>query len=189
MQVFDVCPVEQAERIGTAAFDVICCFNSFYAFSDKPAALQALAYTAKPGALLALFDYTDPGTFSESLLGKHVELLRWHPLNLSSIGSLLSATAWSAESIQDITADYVRWYKSFSDRIRELRPRLIQECGMKLGNTTGKHRVVSNSKMLAPPNLFIDSAALLTFQIAFTTAIRFAVCHDMCADNRAASGV
>jgi SAM-dependent methyltransferase len=128
--VFDVCPVEQAERIATAAFDVICCFNSFYAFSDQPAALRALSYTAKSGALLALFDYTDPGTFSESLLGKHVELLQWHPLNLFSIGSLLSAAGWSAENIQDITADYVRWYKTFSDRIRELRPRLIQECGI-----------------------------------------------------------
>jgi SAM-dependent methyltransferase len=128
--VFEVCPVEEAGHIATAAFDVICCFNSFYAFSDQPAALRALASTAKPGASLALFDYTDPGTFSESQLGKHVELLRWRPLNLSSIGSLLTATGWSAESIRDITADYVRWYKTFSDRIRELKPKLIQECGI-----------------------------------------------------------
>jgi hypothetical protein len=34
------------------------------------------------------------------------------------------------ESIQDITSDYVRWYKTFSDRIRDLRPKLIQECGI-----------------------------------------------------------
>jgi SAM-dependent methyltransferase len=128
--VFDVCSVEKAERIGRAAFDVICCFNSFYAFPDQPAALRALADTAKPGALLAIFDYSDPGNFSQSQLGKHVELLRWHPLNLSSIHSLLSETGWSAESIQDITADYVRWYRIFSDRIRELKPKLIQECGM-----------------------------------------------------------
>ena len=128
--VFDVCSVEQAERLGTAAFDVICCFNSFYAFPDQPAALRALAYTAKPGALLAIFDYTDPGTFNQSQLGKHVELLRWHPLSLSSVGSLLGTTGWSVENIRDITSDYVRWYRTFSDRIRELRSRLIQECGM-----------------------------------------------------------
>ncbi len=126
---FDVCPVEQAERIGNQTFDIICCFNSFYAFTDQPGALRAFAHNAKPSAKLAIFEYTDPGTFKESALGKHIELLHWQPLILSNIGSLLDATGWKLETIQDITIDYIRWYKTFSDRIRELRPKLIEECG------------------------------------------------------------
>ena len=127
---FDVCPVEQAERIGSGTFDVICCFNSFYAFSDQPAALRAFAHNGRPGARLAIFEYTDPGTFNVSTLGKHVELLNWHPLILSTINSLLSDTGWTLETIQDVTPEYIRWYKTFSDRIRELRPKLIEECGI-----------------------------------------------------------
>jgi SAM-dependent methyltransferase len=127
---FDVCPVEQAERIGSAVFDIICCFNSFYAFSDQPAALRAFAHTAKQNARLAIFDYTDPGTFKDSALGKHVELLNWQPLNLSNISSLLSGAGWMTQTMHDVTADYIRWYKTFSERIRELRPQLIQECGI-----------------------------------------------------------
>jgi SAM-dependent methyltransferase len=125
---FDVCPVEQAGHIGS--FDIICCFNSFYAFSDQPAALRTFAHNAKPRAHLAIFDYTDPGTFKESVLGKHVELLGWHPLILSTIGALLSETGWALDTIQDVTTDYIRWYKTFSDRIRELRPKLTEECGI-----------------------------------------------------------
>jgi hypothetical protein len=55
--------------------------------------------------------------------------LHWQPLILSNIGSLLDATSWKLETIQDITTDYIRWYKTFSDRIRELRSKLIEECG------------------------------------------------------------
>jgi SAM-dependent methyltransferase len=127
---FDVCPVEQCESIGAAAFGIICCFNSFYAFSDQPAALRALAHTAKPGGKLAIFDYTDPGSFKDSPLGRHVELLHWHPLILTSIGPMLSDTGWSLETIQDITPEYTRWYKNFASRIHELKPKLIEECGL-----------------------------------------------------------
>jgi ubiquinone/menaquinone biosynthesis C-methylase UbiE len=126
---FDVCPVEQAARMGRQTFNIICCFNSFYAFTDQPAALRAFAHNAKPGAQLAIFEYTDPGTFKESALGKHVELLHWQPLVLSTIGSLLNETGWTLKTIHDITVDYIRWYKTFSDRIRELRTTLIEECG------------------------------------------------------------
>jgi SAM-dependent methyltransferase len=126
---FEVCPAEEANRIGTTTFDVVCCFNSFYAFSDQAAALAALAHTAKPGARLAIFDYTDPGSFNDSPLGKHVELLGWHPLKSSSIGSLLANAGWSLDVIRDITTDYTRWYKTFSTRIHDLQPKLVEECG------------------------------------------------------------
>ena len=127
---FDVCSVEEAARIGSGIFDIICCFNSFYAFSDQPAALRAFAHSAKPEAHLAIFEYTDPGTFKQSALGQHVELLGWHPLILSTISTLLTETGWTLDTIQDVTTDYIRWYKTFSDRIRELRPKLIEECGI-----------------------------------------------------------
>ena len=128
--IFEVCPVEQSQRIGTDAFDIVCCFNSFYAFDDQPAALRALAHTAKPGAKLAIFDYTDPGSFNNSPLRKHIELLHWQPLILPTVGSQLTDTGWSLETIRDVTTDYTRWYKTFASRIHDLKPKLVEECGI-----------------------------------------------------------
>jgi SAM-dependent methyltransferase len=127
---FDTCPVEQAERVGRATFDIVCCFNAFYAFPDQAAALLALAHSAKPGAWLAIFDYTDPGTFGDSKLAKHAELQRWNPLKLSSVDTLLTEAGWSLDLIRDVTADYTRWYRNLVTRIHELRPKLVQECGL-----------------------------------------------------------
>ena len=126
---FEVCPVEQAERVGKAIFDIVCCFNAFYAFSDQATALGALAQTAKPGASLAIFDYSNPGSFGNSLLAKHAELQGWNPLQLSGIASLLSDAGWSLQVIRDVTIDYARWYRNLATRIYDLRSRLIQECG------------------------------------------------------------
>jgi SAM-dependent methyltransferase len=127
---FEICPVEHAERVGKATFDIVCCFNAFYALPDQATALCALAHSAKSGAWLAIFDYTDPGTFGNSLLAKHAELQRWNPLKLSGIGSLLGDAEWSLDVIRDVTADYTRWYKSLATRIHDLQPKLIQECGI-----------------------------------------------------------
>jgi SAM-dependent methyltransferase len=127
---FEICPVEQAERVGRAIFDIVCCFNSFYAFPDQPTALRHLAHSAKSRAWLAIFDYTDPGSFGNSLLAKHAELQRWNPLKLSDIGSLLGDAEWSLDVIRDVTVNYTCWYKDLATRIHDLRPMLIQECGM-----------------------------------------------------------
>ena len=46
------------------------------------------------------------------------------------IGSLLGDAGWSPDVIRDVTTDYTRWYKNFAARIHELRPKLVQECGI-----------------------------------------------------------
>src|SRR3984893_10807443 len=94
---FEICSVEQSDRVGKETFDIVCCFNAFYAFPDQPAALFAFARAAKAGAWLAIFDYTDPGSFGTTPLAKHVELQRWNPLKLSGIGYLLDKAVWSVE--------------------------------------------------------------------------------------------
>jgi SAM-dependent methyltransferase len=47
---FEICSVEQSDRVGKETFDIVCCFNSFYAFPDQAAALFAFARAAKSGA-------------------------------------------------------------------------------------------------------------------------------------------
>jgi hypothetical protein len=49
--------------------------------------------------------------------------------------------------------------------------------------------VAADSKTLASPDLIIDSSGTPPEEITFTIATRRAVCHGLCADNRAASGV
>jgi len=127
---FEICPAEQSDRVGKETFDIVCCFNAFYAFPDQAGALFSFAHAAKPGAKLAIFDYTDPGSFGTTPLAKHVELQRWNPLKLSGVGSLLDNAGWSLEVIRDVSTDYERWYKNFATRIHDLQPMLVQECGI-----------------------------------------------------------
>jgi SAM-dependent methyltransferase len=127
---FEICPAEQSDRVGKETFDIVCCFNAFYAFPDQAAALFSFARAAKSGARLAIFDYTDPGSFGTTPLAKHVELQRWNPLKLSGVGSLLDNAGWSLEVIRHVSTDYERWYKNFATRIHDLQPILVQECGI-----------------------------------------------------------
>jgi SAM-dependent methyltransferase len=127
---FEICPVEQSQRVGKETFDIVCCFNAFYAFPDQEAALFAFARAAKSGAWLAIFDYTDPGSFGNSSLAKHAELQRWNPLKLSGGRALLDDAGWSLEVIRDVSTDYARWYRNLATRIHDLQPMLVQECGI-----------------------------------------------------------
>jgi SAM-dependent methyltransferase len=127
---FEICPAEHSHRVGKETFDIICCFNAFYAFPDQAAALLAFAGAAKAGAWLAIFDYTDPGSFGNSPLAKHAELQRWNPLNLSGVNSLLDNAGWSLEVIRDVSADYLHWYRTLATRIHDLQPMLVRECGI-----------------------------------------------------------
>ena len=46
------------------------------------------------------------------------------------LGSLLGDAGWSLDVIIDVTADYARWCKNLAARLQDLKPELIQECGL-----------------------------------------------------------
>jgi SAM-dependent methyltransferase len=113
-------------------FAIIYLFSSFYAFPDQPGALRALRQLARPGANLALFDYTDPhGRFVPGAPGAD-RFADWRPLRPASVPKLLTDTGWRMDSFHNLTADFQRWYAEFLEKIAARRAALDTEFGAEL---------------------------------------------------------
>lgn len=102
--------VENAPDAILRTFDLIYAFNAFYAFPNQPAALRALRSLAKESTPLVLFDYLHRGGVYESPLFDFPEAAHWHPIETESLREMLCAAGWEWVRIQDLDADYERWY-------------------------------------------------------------------------------
>jgi SAM-dependent methyltransferase len=111
---FHDCDVLEVPRTVTRTFDVIYMLNAFYAFDRQREALAELRKVAKPGAQLVIFDYTvgakSPGAEAPNLMP--------HAIRLSEIAAMLRDAGWEPGAVEDLNADYERWYATFVERIR-----------------------------------------------------------------------
>ena len=111
---FHVCDVLDVPRTVTRHFDIVYMLNAFYAFDRQRDALAGLRKVAKPGAQLVIFDYT----VGEKLHGAENPALMPHAIRLSEIAAMLRETGWELGAIEDLNAEYARWYAAFVERIR-----------------------------------------------------------------------
>jgi ubiquinone/menaquinone biosynthesis C-methylase UbiE len=100
--------VVQIESLDGDPFDIAYLFNSFYAFPDQRTALRAIRTVCKPGALLLMYDYSQPtgGILPEDLgseIGK--------PIVLDQVGTWLAESKWALSSVDDWTDRYVTQYE------------------------------------------------------------------------------
>lgn len=95
-------------------FDLICLFNSFYAFTDQAGALRNLREVAGPGAQLCLFDYAQAaaGPLPEDL-GEEIGT----PIVLDAINDQLARAGWQQQAMVDLTDRYVGWYRTLLDKL------------------------------------------------------------------------
>jgi ubiquinone/menaquinone biosynthesis C-methylase UbiE len=111
---FHVCDVLDVPRTVSQTFDIIYMLNAFYAFDRQREALAALRKVAKSGAQLVIFDYTvgpqSPGAQAPALVP--------HAIQLSEIGEMLREAEWQPGAIEDLNAEYARWYATFVERIK-----------------------------------------------------------------------
>jgi ubiquinone/menaquinone biosynthesis C-methylase UbiE len=114
---FHVCDVLDVPRTVARNFDIICMLNAFYAFTEQRDALAALRKVAKSGAQLVIFDYT----VGEKSLGANRPDLMPHAIQLSGIAAMLREAGWKPGAVEDLSADYARWYATFVDRISRKR--------------------------------------------------------------------
>ncbi len=111
---FHVCDVLDVPRTVARDFDIIYMLNAFYAFERQRDALAALRKVAKPGTQLVIFDYT----VGEKSQGTVNPALMPHAIRLSEIAAMLREAGWEPGAIEDLNAEYVRWYAAFVERIR-----------------------------------------------------------------------
>ncbi len=96
-------------------FSFISLFSVIYAIEDKRKLLGSLSTVAKPGALLALFDYTiKKSSFPEKdLAGKSM-----FPMTLSSLTTNLEETGWEILQIDDLSSQFLAWYRALLAKIK-----------------------------------------------------------------------
>jgi SAM-dependent methyltransferase len=149
---FHACDVLDVPATVTREFDVIYMLNAFYAFADQRSALAALRKIAKPGARLVIFDYAIGGPPNEADLSVEGQVFIPHPIQLSRIGALLRESAWEPGAIDDLSADYTRWYSAFVERIRRKQDEIEKVGGAEwyrfvLSMYSGLHDVIASGKL------------------------------------------
>jgi cyclopropane fatty-acyl-phospholipid synthase-like methyltransferase len=149
---FHTCDVLDVPATVTREFDVIYMLNAFYAFADQRKARAALRKVAKPGARLVIFDYAIGGSPNETDLSVDGQVFIPHPIHLSGIGDLMRESGWEPGAIEDLSADYTRWYAAFVERIRRKQDEIekvggAEWCRFLLSMYSGLHDVIASGKL------------------------------------------
>lgn len=113
-------------------FDLICLFNSFYAFNDKELALRSLSQVANLHAKLVIFDYVDPLEVGITPLFREGDnqTAPFKPIKLQSIKDTLHSCNWYLAEIIDVSDDYSRWYADLLDRLNNKKKFAIEKFGV-----------------------------------------------------------
>jgi SAM-dependent methyltransferase len=120
---FHVCDVLDIARTVTRTFDVIYMLNAFYAFDRQREALAELRKVARPSAQLVIFDYTVGAN-----AGDTPNPMIPHAIRLSEIVAMLRDAGWEPGAVEDLNAEYARWYAEFVKRI-QLKRAEIEKIG------------------------------------------------------------
>lgn len=120
-------------------FEVICLFNSFYAFPDQKLALESLRQVAKKNSQLAIFDYSDPcaGDKKTPLLRVGDEDLApsipirapFIPIRPSDIEKTLVDSGWIMKELVDISEKYQVWYDTLVSSLETKKNEVIKSYG------------------------------------------------------------
>ena len=118
--------VAQAARLPELPFDLVSCFNTYYAFPDQAAALRSLRSVCRPGAHLVLFDYCEfPNRQVPASLGEEIG----RPVKFADIGDQLCQSDWDLSEKKDITDQYVMWYERLLSRLSTNRSAIVAAAG------------------------------------------------------------
>jgi cyclopropane fatty-acyl-phospholipid synthase-like methyltransferase len=115
---FKACDVLDVPTTIKREFDVIYMLTAFYAFANQRDALVALRTVAKSGARLVIFDYAIGREADLSVQG---QVFIPYPIRLSGIATMLRKAGWEPGEIENLSADYARWYTTFVERIGRKR--------------------------------------------------------------------
>ncbi|TAK74621.1 MAG: class I SAM-dependent methyltransferase [Gammaproteobacteria bacterium] len=134
---FHIADVNNAKQVfDDRTFDLICLFNSFYAFHDQTSALLSLADIAKSHSKIAIFDYSDPLISLRTPLYRegNKETTPFKPIKINQIKELLRKTHWHLTELIDITDNYIKWYSDLLNKLLANKNEVIEKFGQPLFN-------------------------------------------------------
>lgn len=114
---FEAMDVDRLADRFADGFDAIVMFNVLYALPDHRRALYALASVCRAGGSLTVFDYVDPGDYSDHAILEGEQPFLPNPIRVADIEPHFAATGWHVTAVDRIDADYVRWYDALVERI------------------------------------------------------------------------
>jgi SAM-dependent methyltransferase len=118
---FECCDIGDVAKHVPDDFGLVTLFNVLYALPDQAAALRALASRAKPDARLMIFDYVDPGRYTEAPLRDGEIPFLPNPPMLADLSELLQSGGWRLQSVTDLNDDFARWYAALVAKIEARR--------------------------------------------------------------------
>lgn len=135
--LFQTAPAAQVATIFEPDFfSFIYMFNVLYAIEDKKELLEELFKVAKPGAVLALFDYT---TEESSLSLRDLADKPMYPLVLKDLKKSLSESGWEILEVVDLSPQFLTWYEELLNKMEKeeatLSDRFSNEDRRKVKNT------------------------------------------------------
>jgi SAM-dependent methyltransferase len=140
---FFECDVMKADKIfDKGNFDLIYLFNVFYAVTEQKKSLEKLAAIAKPGAILAIFDYTQnkPNSIGlKDLAGKVM-----NPIYLEDASKSLKVAGWDLIDIVDLSEQYDKWYAELLEKLKSQEANLLNEF-----TNRAYHKVLSTFSFLS----------------------------------------
>ena len=125
--------VSDASQIDTVLgdskkFDLICLFNSFYAFPDKTRVLQAMRKLAAENANLVIFDYTDLTTGSDSTLIHNIDPSQYFvPIRPNEFSEVLRQTNWKPIETKTLNKEYEQWYIELLQHLESRREDILKQ--------------------------------------------------------------
>ena len=106
-------------------FSLIYLFNVLYAIEDKAKTVRDLFSVAKPGAILALFDYTAESPMSLKDFAER----QMFPIEVKQLKTDLENCGWVILEITDLSTQFLHWYEATLDQLEEesLRKQFLDE--------------------------------------------------------------
>jgi len=99
-------------------FDIICLYNSFYAFADQEEALRALHKLAHNDTQMVIYDYT--GSYEETNPP-------FMPVQPKSFAKMLKNADWKLIETIDVSKEYKNWYFMLLEKMKSQKLQIIQK--------------------------------------------------------------
>ena len=110
-------------------FDIICLFNSFYAFADQEKALHSLRKLAKQDTQIIIFEYTDLVEKDNPFTDTHDQNAVSIPVHPDEMPEMFKKTGWEYIKMKNLNEKYKQWYCNLIKTLKANRENVVRKFG------------------------------------------------------------
>ncbi|MGD9153428.1 MAG: methyltransferase domain-containing protein [Gammaproteobacteria bacterium] len=121
--------IQVSSALKNRTFDIICLYNSFYAFANQEKALKTLNKLAHNKTKMVIYDYTDICNERNPFLDTKDSSMVSIPVKQKTLEIMLKNTGWILVETIDNSKNYVRWYATLLSKLKKNKMRVIHEFG------------------------------------------------------------